>query len=100
MLQNIVVAGAPRSTSAFGLHINQITTIKVPRVSKALMITEQYFPDVGVSLIPTFYPGGFRVPNDEADFWQKIPGEKPKYKMMAEDTRPPQTQAPEMRTRP
>ena len=72
MIQNIVVAASPRSSSAFGLHLKHINTIKARKVSKALMITEEVYPGVGASLFPIFNPGGFSVPDNEVEFWRSI----------------------------
>ena len=36
------------------------------------MATEQCYPGVGTSLIPVFNPGGFHVPEDEAEFWHSV----------------------------
>ncbi|KAL8791953.1 MAG: hypothetical protein Q9195_005442 [Heterodermia aff. obscurata] len=72
MIQNIVVAASPRSSSAFGLHLHHVNTIKARKVSKALMITEQFYPGVGSSLLPIFNPGGLSVPDDQVEFWQSI----------------------------
>lgn len=82
MIQNVVVAGSPRLPSAFGLHIDCIHTIKASKVSKALMITEQYYPGVGASLIPVFNPGGFRPADDEVDFWRRINSADPNSNIM------------------
>ena len=72
MIQNVVVAGSPRSPHAFGLHLNHVRTLNATKVSKTLMKTERLYPGVGVSLIPVFNPAGFRIPEDEADFWQSV----------------------------
>ncbi len=78
MIQNVIVAGFPRLPDAFGLHLICVRTIKAAKVSKALMKTEQCYPGVGTSLIPVFNPGGFRVPEDEADFWHSVGYDAPK----------------------
>lgn len=69
MIHNLVVAGIARDPSAFGIHLNQIDTIKDVTVSKVLQKTEDRYPLVGSSLVPIFFPGGMRVTKDEQEFW-------------------------------
>lgn len=70
MVHNIFVAGCGRPPSAFGVHVRRVKTISASKVSKTLMMAEQLYEGVGTSLIPVYYPGGFRPPTEEADFWR------------------------------
>lgn len=70
MVHNIFVAGCERPPSAFGVHIRRVKTISASKVSKTLMMAEQSYEGVGTSLIPVYYPGGFRPPAEEVDFWR------------------------------
>ena len=70
MLQNIFVAGCGRSPEAFGIHTKLITTMSANKVSKVLARVEESYPLVGSSLLPIFYPAGFRAPADQKKFWK------------------------------
>jgi hypothetical protein len=69
MVQNLVAAGAKRSSTALGIHLRHVNTIAESSVAAVLRKTEQQYPKVGVSLIPVFFPGGMRVAAGEKSFW-------------------------------
>lgn len=71
MLQNIFVAGCARKPEAFGIHIKLVDTISDNKVAKVLARVEQLHPLLGSSLIPVFYPAGFRAPADQKKFWKE-----------------------------
>lgn len=70
MLQNIFVASCARRPEAFGIHIELVDTISDNKVSKVLAKVEERYPLVGSSLLPVFYPAGFRAPADQKSFWK------------------------------
>ena len=57
MLQNTIVAGAPRSPSALGIHIKFEKKIHGRRVMDTLYELENDEPGVGQVLLPVFFPG-------------------------------------------
>jgi hypothetical protein len=65
MAQNLFAAGHRRKAGAFGIHLDQITTIKplsmdrheTNKVFWVLKETEKQVPGVGISLLPVFFPG-------------------------------------------
>ncbi|KAL9012304.1 MAG: hypothetical protein Q9173_002925 [Seirophora scorigena] len=71
MLQNIFVAGSPRQLPAHGIHMEHINTISDNKVCKVLARLEDLYPLVGSSLLPVFYPAGFKAPASQAVFWKK-----------------------------
>lgn len=71
MIQNLVVAGVQRDSSALGIHLNQSDTIKDKTVAKVLHETESRYPLVGSSLVPIIFPGGMRITKGEEEFWAK-----------------------------
>ena len=75
MLQNLFVAGCARRQEAFGIHTKLIETISDNKVSKVLVKLEKQYPLVGSSLLPIFFPAGFRSPVDQKKFW-KIAGQR------------------------
>ncbi len=70
MLQNVFVASWARRPEAFGIHIELVDTISDNKVSKVLAKVEEQYPLVGSSLLPVFYPAGFRAPADQKRFWK------------------------------
>lgn len=69
MVQNIIVCGAPRNPSAFGIHLRFKEAIVEDKVMKVLKETEEKYPFVGRSLVDVFFPGGLRP--DEKIYWDK-----------------------------
>lgn len=70
MLQNIFVAGSVRRSEAFGIHMELVDTISDNKVAKVIAKVEEQYPLVGSSLLPIFYPSGFRAPVDQKKFWK------------------------------
>lgn len=70
MLQNIFVAGSPRQPQAHGIHLEHINTVSDDKVCKVLARLESLYPLVGSSLLPVFYPAGFKAPSYQQDFWR------------------------------
>ncbi|KAH8723096.1 hypothetical protein GQ44DRAFT_621333 [Phaeosphaeriaceae sp. PMI808] len=75
-MQNVLVAGVPRSPSALGVHLNFIETIRGKRVAHVLKELEEKHPFVGTSLLSVFFPGGLRVKGDDLTFWHKAMSER------------------------
>jgi len=67
MVQNIVVAGASREPHAFGVHLKPVGQHLHYKVMEALKAVEDDQPGVGLSLLPTFFPGKLR--EDEISWW-------------------------------
>lgn len=75
MLQNLFVAGRSRRREAFGIHAELVDTVSDNKVSKVLAKIEEQYPLVGSSLLPVFYPAGFRPPVEQKKFW-KVAGHR------------------------
>ncbi|KAL8687110.1 MAG: hypothetical protein Q9224_005250 [Gallowayella concinna] len=71
MLQNMFVAGSPRQPQAHGFHLEHINTVSDNRVCKVLARLESLYPFVGSSLLPVFYPAGFKAPSYQENFWKE-----------------------------
>lgn len=71
MLQNVFVAGYPRKPEALGVHLTLVEIIRDTKVANVLARVEQQYPLVGTSLLPVFYPAGFRAPNEQRKFWKE-----------------------------
>jgi hypothetical protein len=69
MMQNVLVAGAPRNPGAFGLHLEFLEVIGHYKVMKALMKLEDKYPGVGVHTVKTFFPG--KLTEDEERYWNE-----------------------------
>lgn len=69
MIQNVLVAGAPRNPAAFGLHLEFLEVIGHYKVMKALMKLEDKHPGVGVHMVKTFFPG--KLTEDEERYWME-----------------------------
>ncbi|KAG0130677.1 hypothetical protein HOY82DRAFT_366228 [Tuber indicum] len=69
MMQNIIVCGAPRNPSAFGIHLRFKEVIAERKVMETLKITETKYPYVGRSLVDVYFPGGLRP--DEEEYWKE-----------------------------
>lgn len=67
MVQNVFVAGKSRRPSAFGVHLEFDKVIMRDKVMLALMATEIAYPNVGRSLISTFFPGS--MTEQEEEWW-------------------------------
>ncbi|OCH92342.1 hypothetical protein OBBRIDRAFT_824745 [Obba rivulosa] len=64
MIQNVVAAGAKRSPSALRFHLDSLGYVYDMKVFDALKKAEEREPNVGISLISTFFPGGL-LPDEE-----------------------------------
>ena len=63
-IQNIVIAGARRPPSAFGIYLKERNkTIRRDKVRDALLKAEQEMPSLGQTLFPIFFPG--KATNDD-----------------------------------
>jgi len=69
MIQNIIVCGAPRDPSAFGIHLRFKEVIVEKKVMEALKAIERKYPYVGRSLVDVYFPGGLRP--DEEEYWKE-----------------------------
>lgn len=70
MLHNLFVAGCARHPEAFGINTDLVDTITGSKVSTTLARLEDKHPLVGTSLLPIFYPAGFRPPAHQKKFWK------------------------------
>lgn len=71
-IQNMFAAGAARSPSAHGIHIEYCETIQEVGVLNVLKKAEECYPDVGVGLLDVFFPGGLRAKDRDLEFWQRV----------------------------
>ena len=67
MIQNFVIAGAPRCPTAFGVHLKFKQVFSAVKVMDALKRTEVELPRVGAYLVKEFFPGKLR--EDEKLWW-------------------------------
>ncbi|KUI62541.1 hypothetical protein VP1G_09659 [Cytospora mali] len=67
ILQNIYVAGAWRSPSAFGVPLEFVEVIADNKVMKTLYKVEERYQRLGRSMLGTFFPGDLR--EDEQKQW-------------------------------
>ena len=67
--QNIVIAGAPRKPSTFGIYLKERKTRNIHRVKvrDALLDAEKEMKYLGQTLFPIFFPGTPTI-NDRKDF--------------------------------
>ncbi|KUI67864.1 hypothetical protein VM1G_02861 [Cytospora mali] len=70
ILQNIYVAGACRSPSAFGVPLEFVEVIADHKVMEALFKVEERYQSVGRSMLSTFFPGDLR--ENEQKKWAKF----------------------------
>ncbi|KAK4901578.1 hypothetical protein LTR27_001350 [Elasticomyces elasticus] len=70
ILQNIFVAGRPRSPEAFGVPLIFDNVIGKPKVMETLYAVEEAYPHVGRSMLDTFFPGNLR-PKEEKK-WHEL----------------------------
>ncbi|KAF2716395.1 hypothetical protein K431DRAFT_341988 [Polychaeton citri CBS 116435] len=67
MMQNTIIASAPRRPETFGIHLRYHTTISDIKVMKVLAAAEATHPRLGLSLLPVFFPGHLQP--REVEFW-------------------------------
>ncbi|KIV79476.1 hypothetical protein PV11_07038 [Exophiala sideris] len=70
MLQNIYVAGKQRSPKAFGVPLEFVEVIGMPKVMHTLFAVEERYPYIGASMRATFFPDELR-PN-ELERWADL----------------------------
>lgn len=62
-----------RTSSAHGLHLQKIATVKSKTVEETLRALEERYPTVGASLLDIFFPGSLRVKDDKVlKFWNDV----------------------------
>lgn len=71
IIHNLYVAAAPRRSNALGIHLKHDNTIVAAKVGKTLQLAEARYPTLGSSLIPVFFPGGFRTTASDKTFWDE-----------------------------
>lgn len=71
MIHNLYVAAAPRKSNVLGIHLKHDNTIVAAKVGKALQLAEARYPTLGSSLVPVFFPGGFRTIASDRIFWDE-----------------------------
>jgi hypothetical protein len=70
MLQNTIVAGAPRAPAALGIYLLFQEKIAEPKVMTTLQAVEEKYPGVGIALLPIMFPGTLR-PHERAYWGEK-----------------------------
>jgi len=68
MLQNVIVAGAPRTPSASGIHVELVEEIRKKKVMEALMEVETNYPRCGRVLLDEFFTAD-RLRPEEKLWW-------------------------------
>lgn len=74
MVHTVIVAGAPRCSGAFGIHLDFERVIVNKKVMKALQEAELCIPGLGRSMLTTFFPADLR--DDEVEWWKRNPVKK------------------------
>ncbi|KIL69225.1 hypothetical protein M378DRAFT_184426 [Amanita muscaria Koide BX008] len=74
MLHSVVVAGLPRRPEALGLHLDFEACIAQPKVMLTLKEVERRYPNIGASMLSTFFPG--RLRREEEMWWNATPHER------------------------
>ncbi|KAK8206877.1 hypothetical protein M8818_004712 [Zalaria obscura] len=89
MLQNIVLAGAPRKFVAFGMSLELDTVIQEKNAYATLLELNDQIPYAGLKVMRLFYPGTLRPDRKEdMGFWEKLKKEtKRRYLMATDDMR-------------
>jgi len=91
MIQNVIVAGARREESTYGIHLEKIETIERQKVMDALMDLETAYKTVGRSLVPIFFSDINSLRSAETRWWN---GDKEAYDGLRKSDRPRSLQAP------
>ena len=71
MTHTVFVAGESRSPSAFGIHLTYREYILGETVMETLKLAEEKYPNVGRSLLSTFFPGELRD-QEEIEYWREM----------------------------
>ena len=59
-INNILIAGAPRSAATHGFHVKESKKIHDDSVIKALVSAEEHVAGAGFAMLPIFFPGRTR----------------------------------------
>ena len=59
-INNILIAGAPRSAATHGFHVKESKKIHDDSVIKALASAEEHVSGAGFAMLPIFFPGRTR----------------------------------------
>jgi hypothetical protein len=70
MLQNVIVARAPRSPATIGIHARLEQVVYRPKVMDTLYALEEKYPRVGASLLPVLFPGPLRP--EDIEEWKNL----------------------------
>lgn len=76
MMQNLVLAGAPRTPEALGIPVQLEQVVWLPRLMDTLLALEASVPYAGKALLPIYFPGGLR--QDEIGRWEALEREHEK----------------------
>ena len=77
MLHSVFVAGKTRSPSTFGIHLVPRGYVLKEDVMKTLKAAELRYPGIGLSMLPTFFPGSLKDAA-EREFWEELKETKEK----------------------
>lgn len=69
MIHTVIVAGAPRRSEWFGVHLDYRAVFAERKVMAALQSAETAYPGLGRSMLPIFFPGDIR--EDEIRWWNR-----------------------------
>jgi hypothetical protein len=70
ILENVFVAGSPRTPAAFGMPLIFEDVVCEGKVMDTLFAVEQAYPRVGKSMVGTFFPGNLRPKEQER--WDEL----------------------------
>ncbi|KAL6812926.1 hypothetical protein GGI42DRAFT_364319 [Trichoderma sp. SZMC 28013] len=70
MMQNLVLAGAPRTPEALGIPVELVRVVGSHGVMDTLLILEAKVPYAGKALLPTYFPG--RLRESEIEKWEAL----------------------------
>ncbi|KAK4066218.1 uncharacterized protein Triagg1_8050 [Trichoderma aggressivum f. europaeum] len=73
MMQNLVLAGAPRTPEALGIPVQLEQVVGLPKVMDTLLELEAKVPYAGKALLPTYFPG--RLREREIERWEALESE-------------------------
>ncbi|KAL6697177.1 hypothetical protein J3F84DRAFT_368217 [Trichoderma pleuroticola] len=73
MMQNLVLAGAPRTPEALGIPVQLEQVVGLPRVMDTLLELEAKVPYAGKALLPIYIPG--RLRESEIERWEALESE-------------------------
>ncbi|KAL7957428.1 hypothetical protein V8C34DRAFT_285572 [Trichoderma compactum] len=70
MMQNLVLAGAPRTPEALGIPVELVRVVGSHGVMDTLLILEAKVPYAGKALLPIYFPG--RLRESEIEKWEAL----------------------------